>query len=103
MVALALLVVTLGGCGSASDAGAPDRFDTARAWRLTELQVAAGQRPAGSPQLRRLAARLRPLLPRGRFEAIPGEPRLRNVVGLSLIHISEPTRRTPISYAVFCL
>src|SRR5664279_1671498 len=23
-------------------------------------------------------------------------------VGLSLIHISEPTRRTPISYAVFC-
>src|SRR5665647_3772641 len=23
--------------------------------------------------------------------------------GLSLIHISEPTRRTPISYAVFCL
>jgi len=81
MVALALLVVTLGGCGSASDAGAPDRFDTARAWRLTELQVAAGQRPAGSPQLRRLAARLRPLLPRGRFEAIPGEPRLRNVVG----------------------
>ena len=27
-----------------------------------------------------------------------------NAVGeLSLIHISEPTRRTPISYAVFCL
>src|SRR5680860_1704102 len=25
------------------------------------------------------------------------------VQGLSLIHISEPTRRTPISYAVFCL
>src|SRR5664279_5784163 len=25
------------------------------------------------------------------------------VFGLSLIHISEPTRRTPISYAVFCL
>src|SRR5664279_5983197 len=24
-------------------------------------------------------------------------------VPLSLIHISEPTRRTPISYAVFCL
>ena len=24
-------------------------------------------------------------------------------VYLSLIHISEPTRRTPISYAVFCL
>src|SRR5665647_3731046 len=26
-----------------------------------------------------------------------------NVLLLSLIHISEPTRRTPISYAVFCL
>ena len=25
------------------------------------------------------------------------------LVSLSLIHISEPTRRTPISYAVFCL
>ena len=25
------------------------------------------------------------------------------LLGLSLIHISEPTRRTPISYAVFCL
>ena len=24
-------------------------------------------------------------------------------IDLSLIHISEPTRRTPISYAVFCL
>src|SRR5665647_1088553 len=28
---------------------------------------------------------------------------LRRVFELSLIHISEPTRRTPISYAVFCL
>ena len=27
----------------------------------------------------------------------------RDVFYLSLIHISEPTRRTPISYAVFCL
>ena len=25
------------------------------------------------------------------------------IYDLSLIHISEPTRRTPISYAVFCL
>src|SRR5680860_588671 len=25
------------------------------------------------------------------------------ILELSLIHISEPTRRTPISYAVFCL
>src|SRR5680860_649362 len=28
---------------------------------------------------------------------------LRGIRDLSLIHISEPTRRTPISYAVFCL
>src|SRR5680860_1436098 len=28
---------------------------------------------------------------------------LYNLLHLSLIHISEPTRRTPISYAVFCL
>src|SRR5665647_3871204 len=27
----------------------------------------------------------------------------RSMQDLSLIHISEPTRRTPISYAVFCL
>src|SRR5680860_790657 len=27
----------------------------------------------------------------------------KNSTFLSLIHISEPTRRTPISYAVFCL
>ena len=27
----------------------------------------------------------------------------RKITILSLIHISEPTRRTPISYAVFCL
>lgn len=49
--------------------------------RLIRLQVRYGQRPAGSPQLRRLAERLRTELPRGRFEAIPGEPGLRNVVG----------------------
>ena len=33
------------------------------------------------------------------FDALEGGP----VQILSLIHISEPTRRTPISYAVFCL
>jgi hypothetical protein len=44
-------------------------------------QVATGQRPAGSTQLRRLAVQLRPLLPAGHFESIPGEPRLRNIVG----------------------
>jgi glutaminyl-peptide cyclotransferase len=58
-----------------------DRFDTDRAWSLVERQVAVGQRPAGSPQLRAVAVRLRRLLPNGRFEPIPGEPGLRNVVG----------------------
>ena len=32
-----------------------------------------------------------------------GSSILTDVESLSLIHISEPTRRTPISYAVFCL
>ena len=31
------------------------------------------------------------------------KPDLAAMQDLSLIHISEPTRRTPISYAVFCL
>jgi Zn-dependent M28 family amino/carboxypeptidase len=45
------------------------------------MQVAVGQRPAGSPQLRALAERLRRLLPEGRFEDLPDHPGLRNVVG----------------------
>ena len=49
--------------------------------KLLQLQVAAGQRPAGSPQLRKLAIDLKGQLPHGRFESIPNEPRLRNVVG----------------------
>jgi glutaminyl-peptide cyclotransferase len=56
-----------------------DRFDSAAAWRLLEYQVELGPRPAGSEPSRRLARRLRRLLPRGRFEAVPGG--LRNVVG----------------------
>ena len=72
---------------SASAAGlAPvatvDRFDGARAFRLLREQVRDyGPRPAGSDASRRLAERLRSLLPRGHFQAIPGWPRLRNVVG----------------------
>jgi glutaminyl-peptide cyclotransferase len=58
-----------------------DRFDAERAWKLVELQLTYGQRPAGSPQLRRLAPKLRDRLPGGHFEPIPGEPGLRNVVG----------------------
>jgi glutaminyl-peptide cyclotransferase len=52
---------------------------------LVYRQVGVGQRPAGSPQLRRLATKLRPLLPGGRFEPFPssGPQRgLRNIVGV---------------------
>jgi len=59
-----------------------DRFDGARAFALLREQVRAyGWRPAGSRSLRRLAVRLRALLPNGRFEAVPGHKGLRNVVG----------------------
>ncbi len=74
------MMLAVSGCGGGEDTP-PNRFDANRAWHLIELQLASGQRPAGSPQLRKLAVKLRPLLPSGRFEAIPGEPRLRNIVG----------------------
>jgi glutaminyl-peptide cyclotransferase len=57
------------------------RFDAGRAWNLVEMQLSYGQRPAGSPQLQRLARRLRRLLPNGTFEPLPGQPGLRNIVG----------------------
>jgi glutaminyl-peptide cyclotransferase len=56
-----------------------DRFNAAAAWRLLEYQVELGPRPAGSEPSRTLALRLRRLLPRGRFQEVPGG--LRNVVG----------------------
>ena len=34
---------------------------------------------------------------------LTGKIRKKSIIDLSLIHISEPTRRTPITYAVFCL
>ena len=57
-----------------------DRFDEARAFALIREQVDRyGPRPAGSDASRALAEHLRPLLPNGRFEPVPGG--LRNVVG----------------------
>jgi glutaminyl-peptide cyclotransferase len=56
-----------------------DRFDSGAAWALLRDQVELGPRPAGSEASRKLAARLRLLLPNGRFEPVPGG--LRNVVG----------------------
>ncbi|HST69163.1 MAG TPA: M28 family peptidase [Solirubrobacterales bacterium] len=84
---LVMAVVALPvGCGSSSSsettaAESPPAFDEQAAYELVELQVEAGQRPAGSPQLRKLANQLVKLLPRGEFEPIPGEPQLRNIVG----------------------
>ena len=52
---------------------------------LVYRQVAVGQRPAGSPQLRHLATELRPKLPDGTFEpfATPGPQQgLRNIIGV---------------------
>ena len=68
--------------GSGGGGGSPtvNRFDGPRAFRLLREQVQMGPRPAGSPASRRLAERLRRLLPHGRFEAVPGG--LRNVVGI---------------------
>src|SRR5664279_596023 len=52
--------------------------------------------------LEELLAKYGPLYPRltksSRYDEVDAKE-----VALSLIHISEPTRRTPISYAVFCL
>jgi glutaminyl-peptide cyclotransferase len=58
-----------------------DRFDSKAAFALLREQVELGPRPAGSPASRRLAERLRRLLPNGGFQAVPGHPGLRNVVG----------------------
>jgi glutaminyl-peptide cyclotransferase len=58
---------------------AVDRFDGAAAFRLLREQVELGPRPAGSEASQRLGERLRGLLPRGRFQQVPGG--LRNVVG----------------------
>jgi glutaminyl-peptide cyclotransferase len=82
VLAVAVLVAA---CDSSSaDGDGParleaNRFDSAAAWRLLVDQVRLGPRPAGSQQSLRLARRLRRLLPRGRFEPVPGG--LRNVVG----------------------
>jgi glutaminyl-peptide cyclotransferase len=84
---LCAVVLAASGCGGSQERAdgrsglEVDRFDSDRAWRLVRRQVAAGQRPAGSPQLRRLATELRPLLPDGRFEPVSAQPGLRNIVG----------------------
>src|SRR6266545_4461818 len=77
--------LALAGCGSSSDSDQANRFDGARAMALVQRQVAIGQRPSGSPQLRRLADQLRQMLPNGTFEPFAGngpQQGLRNIVGV---------------------
>ena len=87
VVAIALTGIFVLGCGDGQGSAAGgaglrvDHFDAQQAWRTVERQLAYGQRPAGSAQLRRLARSLRPMLPNGRLERLPREPGLRNVVG----------------------
>ena len=88
MLVGSIVAVALALTGSSSHGSGPvpaaraGHFDAPAAYRLAALQVRYGQRPAGSPQLRRMAAVLRPKLPGGHVEPIPNEPRLRNVVGV---------------------
>lgn len=56
-----------------------NRFDGPAAFGLLKMQLAYGPRPAGSARSRKLAAKLRTLLPEGRFQKVPGG--LRNIVG----------------------
>jgi hypothetical protein len=96
LLALGLVLVAAGAGGDQAGALEPepertatatasrlkqDRFDARRAFAELRRQVQSGPRPAGSRRSRALAERIRRALPRGRFEPIPGEPRLRNVVG----------------------
>jgi peptidase M28-like protein len=88
VLATAALVAGCGG-GSSDNAGKPkpkaasaraaDRFDGAAAYEWVKRQVALGPRPAGSPESRKLAEKLRAALPHGRFQAVPHG--LRNVIG----------------------
>jgi hypothetical protein len=63
----------------AAAAAKPNRFDGPAAFKLLKLQLSYGPRPAGSEPSRKLATKLRGLLPDGRFQKVPGG--LRNVVG----------------------
>jgi glutaminyl-peptide cyclotransferase len=77
--------MALAGCGGSGNSDQPNRFDAARAMALVQRQVAVGPRPAGSPQLRRLAEDLRRMLPNGTLEPFPSrgpQQNLRNIVGV---------------------
>lgn len=81
------------GCGGGGSSSSADRFDGARAISLVRAQVAVGQRPAGSTQLRNLAVTLREMMASApgsalkdvHFEPFPSsgpQQGLRNIVGV---------------------
>ena len=74
--------------GGRSESATTNRFDGPAAFSLLKLQLSYGPRPAGSAASRRLADKLRTLLPGGRFQPVPGG--LRNVVGT--VPGRDPTR-----------
>jgi glutaminyl-peptide cyclotransferase len=88
-----LTLMGAAGCGDGTDSGSsPNRFEGERAMSLVGAQVAVGQRPAGSPQLRNLAVTLRDMLEaepgnrlRVHFEPFPSsgsQQGLRNIVAV---------------------
>jgi glutaminyl-peptide cyclotransferase len=85
LVAVIFVVLVVTGSLSFVDDGAPaksattNRFDGPAAFSLLKMQLSYGPRPAGSPESRKLAEKLRTLLPNGRFQPVPGG--LRNIVG----------------------
>jgi glutaminyl-peptide cyclotransferase len=78
LLALASLALTL--TAGARPTTRPAPFDEKRAFALLREQVELGPRPAGSAASRKLARRLRALLPKGRFQVVPNG--LRNVIGV---------------------
>jgi hypothetical protein len=80
-VLLGALLAALACAGCGQQAASVDRFDGSRAFAELRREVELGPRPAGSPVLQKLAIRLKHRLPRGHFEAVPGHPGLRNIVG----------------------
>src|SRR5262245_2487368 len=69
LAASALVGVGCGGDSSSSSSSSANRSDAPRAMSLLRAQVAVGQRPAGSPQLRNLAVTLRDTM-----ASAPGSP-----------------------------
>jgi hypothetical protein len=65
--------------GASVTSAKTSRFHGPAAFNLLKMQLSYGPRPAGSPPLRRLGAKLRTLLPHGRYQQVPGG--LRNIVG----------------------